>query len=140
MDILQAGVSRKSKIISNPEDPKHISCKEVQFMQKEVIPYDHLDEDSTSEEFILLASQDQMQLVPRPTHLITNLAHRLKPHHTRNLYLRARLDTCTEWNLMPASLYQLVFNDTEMQKLAPSNLQVGTYTTDTVKIVGSCTF
>ena len=27
-----------------------------------------------------------------------------------------------------------------MQKLAPSKLQVGTYTTDTVKIVGSCTF
>ena len=27
-----------------------------------------------------------------------------------------------------------------MQKLAPSNLQVGTYTTDTVKIVGSCKF
>ena len=27
-----------------------------------------------------------------------------------------------------------------MQKLAPSNLQVGTYTTDMVKIVGSCTF
>ena len=41
---------------------------------------------------------------------------------------------------MPASMYQLVFNDTKMQKLAPSKLQVGTYTTDTVKIVGSCTF
>ena len=42
--------------------------------------------------------------------------------------------------MMPASMYQLVFNDTKMQKLAPSNLQVETYTTDTVKIVGSCTF
>ena len=40
---------------------------------------------------------------------------------------------------MPASMYQLVFNDAKMQKLAPSKLQVGTYTTDTVKIVGSCT-
>ena len=69
-----------------------------------------------------------------------NLAYRLKPHHTRNLYLRARLDTCADVNLMPASMYQLVFDDTKMQKLAPSNLQVGTYTTDTVKIVGSCTF
>ena len=27
-----------------------------------------------------------------------------------------------------------------MKKLAPSKLQVGTYTTDTVKIIGSCTF
>ena len=78
--------------------------------------------------------------MPRPTHLITNLAYRLKPHHTRNLYLRARLDTCTDVNLMPASMYQLVFNDAKMQKLAPSKLQVGTSTTDTVKIVGSYTF
>ena len=43
-------------------------------------------------------------------------------------------------NLMPASVYKLVFNDSKMQKFAPSNLQVGTYTTDTVSIVGSCTF
>ena len=41
---------------------------------------------------------------------------------------------------MPASMYQLVFNDVKMQKLAPSKLKVGTYTTDTVKIVGYCTF
>ena len=41
---------------------------------------------------------------------------------------------------MPPSVYQLVFNDAKMQTLAPSKLQVGTYTTDTVKIVGSSTF
>ena len=54
---------------------------------------------------------DQKQDVSRPVHLITNLAYRLKPHHTRNLYLRARLDTCTDVNLMPASVYKLVFKD-----------------------------
>ena len=41
---------------------------------------------------------------------------------------------------MPASMYQLVFKDPKMQKLTPSNLRVGTYTTDSVKIVGSCKF
>ena len=80
------------------------------------------------------------QRVPKPTHLITNLAYRLQPHHCRNLYLRARLDTCADVNLMPASMYQLVFSGPNMKKLAPSNLQVGTYMTDTLKIVGSCTF
>ena len=54
--------------------------------------------------------------------------------------MRARLDTCTDVNLMAASMYQLVFNDAKLQKLAPSKLQVGTYTTDIVKIVGSCMF
>ena len=41
---------------------------------------------------------------------------------------------------MPASMYRLVFKDPEMKKLAPSSLEIGTYTTDTVKIVGSCMF
>ena len=62
------------------------------------------------------------------------------PHQTRNQYLRGRLETCADVNIMPASVYQLVFNDPELRKLAPSNLEIGTYTTDTMKIVGSCLF
>ena len=41
---------------------------------------------------------------------------------------------------MPASVYKLVFNYPELKKLAPSYLDIGTYTTDSVKIVGSCLF
>ena len=41
---------------------------------------------------------------------------------------------------MPASVYSLVFQDQELEKLAPSNMEIGTYTTDTVKIVHSCKF
>ena len=41
---------------------------------------------------------------------------------------------------MPASIYKLVFNDPELKKLAPSSLEIGTYTTDTVMIIGSCLF
>ena len=50
------------------------------------------------------------------------------------------MDTCIDVNIMPASVYNLVFNDPELKKLAPSNLEIGTYTTDPVKIVGSCLF
>ena len=85
-------------------------------------------------------TQANIQRNPRPTHLITNLAYRLKSHHTRNLYLRARLDTCVDVNIMPASVYRLVSQDSELKKLALSSLEVGTYTTDTVKIVGSYMF
>ena len=107
--------------------------------------YDHLDEDSTSDESFCLQikikwKQAKENKVPKATHLITNLAYRLQPHHHRNMYLRARLDTCADINLMPSSVYQLVFKDPKMQKLTPSNLQVETYTTDSVKIVGSCKF
>ena len=50
------------------------------------------------------------------------------------------MDTCADVNIMPASVYKLVLNDPELKKLAPSDLEIGTYTTDTVKIVGSCLF
>ena len=83
-------------------------------------------------------TQANLQRIPRPTHLITNLAYRLKSHHTRNFYLRARLDTCADVNIMPASVYRLVYKDPDMKKLDPSNLEIGTYTNDTFKIVGSC--
>ena len=75
-----------------------------------------------------------------PSYLITNLAHKLKPHQTRNQYLRARLDTCADVNIKPASVYKMVFNEPELKRLAHSDLEIGTYTTNTVKIVGSCPF
>ena len=76
--------------------------------------------------------------IPVPAHLNTNLAYRLKPCHTRNFYLQARLDTCTDVKIMPASVYRLMFKDPELKKLTPSGLEIGTYTTDIIKIVGSC--
>ena len=39
---------------------------------------------------------------------------------------------------MPASVYKLVFQDPSLEKLIPKKLQIGTYTNDTVKIVGTC--
>ena len=70
---------------------------------------------------------------PIPHHLITNLAYRLKPQK-RNQYLRARLDTCADINIMPASVYTLVFQDPDCKKLASSKLEIDTYTTDNSQI------
>ena len=41
---------------------------------------------------------------------------------------------------MPVSVYKLVFQDPDCKKLAPSKLEIGTYTTNAVKLVGSCMF
>ena len=41
---------------------------------------------------------------------------------------------------MPASVYTLVFQDPDCKELAPSKLEICTYTTNTVKLVGSCMF
>ena len=41
---------------------------------------------------------------------------------------------------MPASVYRLVYKDPELKKLAPGTMEIGMYTTDKGKIVGSCIF
>ena len=41
---------------------------------------------------------------------------------------------------MPVSVHKLVFQDPNCEKLAPSKLEIGTYTTDKVKLVGCCMF
>ena len=64
-------------------------------------------------------TQAGVKQILTPAHLIANLAYCLKSHHHRNLYLRARLDTCADVNIMPASVYRLMFHNPEMKKLAP---------------------
>ena len=77
---------------------------------------------------------------PTTSHVITNLAYKLKPHHKRNQYLRARLCACAEVNIMPASVYKVVFHDPELLRLVPSKLEIGIYTINTVKLVGYFVF
>ena len=64
----------------------------------------------------------------------------MKPLHKRNKYPRARLDTFSNVNIISVIVYKLVFQDPAYKKLAPSMLESVTYTTDTVKLVGSCVF
>ena len=82
--------------------------------------------------------QAQSKIDKKPACLITNLPYRLKIHKNRNLDLRARLDICADVNIMTASVYKLVICDPKLEKLIPNKLQIGTYTNDTVKIVGTC--
>ena len=98
---------------------------------------------SSNETFCLQVKIQQSQAeckICTPSQLITGLAYKLKPHQTGKQYLRTRLDTCADVNSIPASVYKLVFNDLELKKFAPSPLEISTYTTDTLKIVGSCLF
>ena len=83
-------------------------------------------------------AQAQIEVNKKTACLITNLLYWLKLHENWNLYLRARLDTCADVNIMPASVYKLVFHDPNLVKLTPNKHQIGTYTNNTVKIVGTC--
>ena len=91
------------------------------YMQERVI-CGHSEGYSSSNDSLCLqikvqCTQASLKKIPTTTHLITNLAYRLKPNHTRNQYLRARLDSCTDVNIMSASVYSLVSTDPELRKL-----------------------
>ena len=74
-----------------------------------------------------------------PQHLVTNIEYKLKPHRRRTKFLRTKIDTCSNVNLMPISVYKLLYKDQDYTKLEPSTkAAVKTYTTDKIKIVGSC--
>ena len=79
-----------------------------------ISPYVSHPEDviSSDDSFCLQVKIQHAQVdckeIPTPSHLITYLVFRLKPWHTRNQYLRARLDTCVDVNTMPANVYKVV--------------------------------
>ena len=71
------------------------------------------DNTSSDESFCLQMQVKSTQAetkLPVPKHLITNLAYKLKPHK-KTQYLRERIDTCSDVNIMPTSVYHLLFQD-----------------------------
>ena len=75
---------------------------------------------------------------PAPKHLFTNLKFKATPHKNKARFLQARIDTCGDVNIIPVSMYKYLFMDQYCGKIAPSDLQLGTYTNKKVKIIGSC--
>ena len=97
---------------------------------------------SSSEDSFCLQVRIRRQLdgthkIPKLTHLIRNIAYWLKQHHTRNQYLRARIDTGAKVNLMHVSVYRLIYHDHDLKKLTPCKLKIATYTMHTIKIIGT---
>ena len=72
-------------------------------------------------------------------HLVTNLQYKMKPHGKRTKFLRARIDTCSNANVMPASIYKILYNDPDCTKLPPSKQNgINTYTKQRIPVIGSC--
>ena len=73
-------------------------------------------------------------------HLYANIPYRLQPYQKHNKYLCVQLDTCADVNLMPESVYKLVFNDTQTSKLPKNDIDLTVYTSHSVNLIGKCTF
>ena len=99
------------------------------------------DNTSRDESFCLqmkLQAKQSDTDVPTPQHLFTNLEVKVKPHKNKTKFLLARLDTCAGVNIMPYSVYQILLKDSDYTTLALSDLQLGTYSNNKVKIIGAC--
>ena len=129
---------------SSCRNPKCTNYIQAKYMHKTAIITSQSEEYSSDVSFCFQVqvqrNQAEGKQIPNPIHLITNLAYDLKLHHTRNMYLWAWLDTCADVNIMPVTLYQLVFKDLEMRRIKTCKMQISMYTADTVKIIGSCIF
>ena len=71
--------------------------------------------------------------------LYANTPYRLQPHHKHNKYLCVQLYTCAYVNLMPDSIYKLVFNDPQTSKLVKNDIDLTVYTRHSVNLIGKCT-
>ena len=98
----------KKKVSFMSRTPKaHQSQTGVVYMQEDSI-YSQSGDLTSSDESLCLQVRIQYtqanSKISTPHHLITNLAYRLKSHHKRKQYLRARLDTCANVKIMPAGV------------------------------------
>ena len=99
----------------------------------------HSSDNSSSDESFCLQMKLQVEQAntkyPTPQHLFTNLEFKVKPHKNKTKILKARIDTSADVNIMPVSIYKYLFKDPDYAKIAPSDLQLGTYTDKKVKLL-----
>ena len=72
--------------------------------------------------------------------LYANIPYGLQPCHKHNKYLHLQLETSADVNLMPESVYKLVFNDHQTAKLAKNDIDLTVYTRHPVDLIAKCTF
>ena len=87
-----------------------------------------------------IKSSQAKNKIPKKTHLIANIPYRIKQCQSHHKYLRVWLDTCADVNIMPRSVYQMMFSDLEVKQLAPNDISLGVYTDHQVHILGKCNF
>ena len=58
---------------------------------------------------------------------------------TTNIFV-VQLDTCADVDLMPESVYKLIFNNPQTSKLAKNDIDLTMYTRHSVDLIGKCTF
>ena len=108
-----------------PRSPKAHQLKIGSVCAQDSICGQSEDFNSGDESFCLqMKIKSNQAETPAPQHLIANLAYKLKPKQKKIEYLRARIDTCADVNILPVSVYKLIYGDPDSKKLAPSSKEI----------------
>ena len=133
----------KSTYKKSPRNPKAYQLKVGRYSTEDSL-YKQEDTDvSESEDSFCLQMQIKKPQADQEScdtqHLATNLQYKVKPHAKRTKFLRARIDTCSNANIMPASIYKILYNGPNCIKLQPSKKKgIQTYTKQKIPVIGSC--
>ena len=113
MDTSQACASRTSHFQAKSTKSNQLQTEEI-YLQDDSICRQTEELTSSDDSFCLQIQIQCAQAKPKlpiTSHVITNLAYKCQPHHKWNHYLRAWMDTSADVNIMPASVYKLLFKD-----------------------------
>ena len=70
--------------------------------------------------------------------ILVTMPYSLQPSRKCKRRLRMRIDTCADVNMMPKGVYQELFSDIGLEKIAPTRVSVSTYTDEAIQILGKC--
>ena len=71
--------------------------------------------------------------------LMAELAYTTKAHTYHSKKLRMCINTAADVNVMPVSVYRMVFQDPNLKSLKSTNMTLGVYTNSEIPVLGKCT-
>ena len=141
--IYASGRNKKVHTRKIQETQWHTNYKLESTLQK--IPYITKEDTDVSESEDSFCLQMQMKKSQADQescdtqHLETNLHYKVKPYGKKTRIPRAKVDTCSNTNIMPVSTYKIIYNEPDCIQLQPSEKKgIQTYTKQKIPVIGSC--
>ena len=129
---------QESTYKKNPRNPKAYQLKVGRYSTEDSL-YKQEDTDVSESEDSFCLQMQIKKLQAETQHLATNLQYKVKPHAKKTKFLRTRIDTCSNTNVMPASIYKILYSDPDCIMLQPSKKKsIQTYTKKKIPVIGSC--
>ena len=79
------------------------------------------------------------EIHPEKSLLMAELAYTAKAHTYHSKKLRMHVGTAADVNVMPISVYRMVFQDPNLKSLKSTNMTLGVYTNSEIPVLCKCT-